>query len=65
MRPILNTLCVLVGVGVGAWTLERVLNAGPAKGIAPGAVIGFAAVVMATLGLVLSDLSTRRRAVEM
>ena len=63
--PILNTLCVLVGVGVGAWTLERVLNAGPAKGIAPGAVIGFAAVVMATLGLVLSDLSTRRRAVEM
>jgi hypothetical protein len=42
------------GVGVGAWVLERAFERPELVGLGPGAVIGFAAIVVATLGAFLS-----------
>jgi hypothetical protein len=41
------------GVGVGAWTLERVFDRPELIGLGPGAVIGFAAIAVATIGAFL------------
>jgi hypothetical protein len=56
--------CLVAGVGglaVGAWTLERVFDRPGLTGLGPGAVIGFAALVLVLVGVWLSLPPRRRR----
>jgi hypothetical protein len=52
-----RSACIVVavgGIGVGAWTLERVFDRPVLSGLGPGAVIGFTAIVISVLGAWLS-----------
>jgi hypothetical protein len=44
----------LAGLGVAIWTLDRIFDTPKGTGPGPGAVIGFASVVVAVLGVWLS-----------
>jgi hypothetical protein len=51
-------LAVLVTAGVGAWTLERAFDRPEMVGLGPGAVIGFAALAVALVGVALTLVSS-------
>ncbi|MEA2369153.1 MAG: hypothetical protein QOH38_1871 [Thermoleophilaceae bacterium] len=51
-------VAAIAAVGAGAWTLERVFDRPGLTGLGPGAVIGFAALVLALTGVALTLVAT-------
>jgi hypothetical protein len=51
-------VAAIAAVGAGAWTLERVFDRPGLTGLGPGAVIGFAALVLALTGVALTLIAT-------
>jgi hypothetical protein len=54
LRRVVCLATVFGGIGVSAWVLDRIFDRPVFVGLGPGAVIGFAAIVVAVLGALLS-----------